>query len=381
MASTFLTPSVIGRETLMILKSELGIANMVYRDYESEFTAAKVGDTIGIRAPATYEVQEFTGTTTEQSSTEGRVELKLTKHLDLTIPVTSKELTLELDSFARQILQPAAVAWAEKIDKMVYEVYKDVYNFVGTAGSPPSTLAQVTDIDRILNELRIPSRNRNAFVDPLTKAKLLQIEAFHRADARGDGGSALEQAKMGNLLNLNWFMAQNIKRHDAGTQGATAGMTLSAAAPKGATSISITGAGSTNTFVKGDILTIAGVTLDSDTTTLAMFVVTQDAVASGGNVTLNIYPALPMAAASSRAVTGTASHRANMVFVREAIALAVVPLDKPMGTDKASIVQADGFAMRIVQGYNTTTKKDTISMDCLAGVKVIDPRLIARILG
>lgn len=378
--SNFLTPSVIARETLMLLKSETVIAGEVYRDYETEFTGAKIGDTVAIRAPATYEVKDFTGETSEQASNEGKVELKLTNHFDLTIPITAKELTLELSSFSEQILRGVAVAWSERLDKFVFECYKEVSNFVGAAGTPPATLAAVTDIDRILNELRIPSRDRMAFVDPLAKAKLMQIDAFHRADVRGDGGSALLRAKMGSLMNLDWYMAQNVKKHVAGTQGATAGMTLTSDTGKGATQIVIGGAGATNTFKKGDLLTIAGVTLDSETTTLAMFVVTQDAVASGGAATLNISPALPMNALATATVTGVAGHRVGLAFVKQAIALAVVPLEKPMGTDKAATMSSNGFSVRVVQGYDTKTKKDTISFDALAGIKVIDPRLVARIL-
>lgn len=380
--SVFQTPAVIARETLMLLKSETQIASMVYRDYETEFTGAKIGDTVGIRAPATYKVQDFTGETTEQATNEGKVELKLTNHFDLTIPITAKELTLELNDFSKQILQGVAVAWAERLDQFVFEAYKDIYNFIGSAGSPADTLAKVTDIDRIMNQLRIPMRDRAAFVDPLAKAKLMQIEAFHRADARGDGGSALARARMGTLMNLDWYMAQNVKRHTAGTQAATAGMTVNGTVSKGGTSVVIAGAQNNATFKKGDLFTIAGVTLDTDTTTLAMFVVTADATASGGGaVTLSFYPALPMDATSGVAVTGVASHSVGIAFVKQAIALAVVPLEKPMGTDKATTMSSEGFGVRVVQGYDTKTKKDTISFDALAGIKVIDPRLAVRLLG
>lgn len=382
MSNQLITPQKIARETLAILTSEVGIADAVYRDYEAEFTSAKVGDMVTIKAPATFTVKNFNGVTEQQPIVEKSVQLKLTEHFDLTIPVTAKEMTLELQSFSEQVLRGVAVAFSEKLDNFVYENYKDIYNFIGTAGSPPSTVAQVTDIDRIMNELRIPMRDRMAFIDPLAKSKLLQIEAVHRADARGDGGTALEMARIGNLMNLNFFMGQNVARHTAGTQGATAGMTIASNAVKGATSLSIQGAQANATFVQGDLFTIAGVTLDSKTTTPAMFVVTSDVAANGsGAVTLPFYPELPSNVSSGVAVTAVASHRVNMAFVKQAIALAVVPLDLPMGTDKAAMATYGGMGIRVVQQYDSARKLDTISFDCLAGQKVIDPRLALRVLG
>jgi hypothetical protein len=52
MANTILTPSIIANEALLILENNLTAANTVFRDYESEFTGSRVGDTITIRKPA-----------------------------------------------------------------------------------------------------------------------------------------------------------------------------------------------------------------------------------------------------------------------------------------------------------------------------------------
>ena len=46
MANTFLTPSVIARESLIVLENNLIAANLVHRDYSDEFV--QVGDTVTI---------------------------------------------------------------------------------------------------------------------------------------------------------------------------------------------------------------------------------------------------------------------------------------------------------------------------------------------
>ena len=50
MANTFLTPSVVAREALMVLENNLVMANLVHRDYSDEFV--QVGDTVTIRKPS-----------------------------------------------------------------------------------------------------------------------------------------------------------------------------------------------------------------------------------------------------------------------------------------------------------------------------------------
>ena len=51
MPNMFLTPSVIGREALMILENQLVATQLFHRGHTEEFTGAKVGDTITVRGP------------------------------------------------------------------------------------------------------------------------------------------------------------------------------------------------------------------------------------------------------------------------------------------------------------------------------------------
>ena len=80
-------------------------------------------------------------------------------------------------------------------------------------------------------------------------------------------------------------------------------------------------------------------------------------------------------------ITIVGSHSANLAFHPNAFALAVVPLELPRGTDKASYINYQGMGIRVVFGYDNNSKKDTISFDVLCGAKCIDPRLAVRVLG
>ena len=59
------------------------------------------------------------------------------------------------------------------------------------------------------------------------------------------------------------------------------------------------------------------------------------------------------------------------------MALVTRPLALPLGAANSAIVNYDGFGLRVVYGYDQNTKKDTISIDMLYGVKLLDDALIA----
>ena len=108
MSNTLLTPDIIAKEALMVLESNLTMANLVHRDYANEFV--QVGDTITVRKPASFVAKNFLGTVEAQDITEGSVDVKLDRYRDVTVNVTAKELTLDIKDFSEQIVTPALSA-------------------------------------------------------------------------------------------------------------------------------------------------------------------------------------------------------------------------------------------------------------------------------
>lgn len=104
MANTFLTPSVVAREALMVLENNLVMANLVHRDYSDEFV--QVGDTVTIRKPAKFTAKNFAGAIVRQDASEGSVAVKIDRHRDVSFEVTSKEMTLDIKDFSSQLIAP-----------------------------------------------------------------------------------------------------------------------------------------------------------------------------------------------------------------------------------------------------------------------------------
>ena len=98
--NTILTPDIIAREALMVLRNNAVMANLVHRDYSNEFVGA-VGDTITVRKPATFVANEYSGAIEVQDATETGVEVKMDKHLDVSFAVTAKQLTMDIADFCR----------------------------------------------------------------------------------------------------------------------------------------------------------------------------------------------------------------------------------------------------------------------------------------
>jgi hypothetical protein len=82
-------------------------------------------------------------------------------------------------------------------------------------------------------------------------------------------------------------------------------------------------------------------------------------------------------------VLGTAStgYLQNLVFHKNAFALAVVPMEKPAGAVDVARKSYKGLSVRVVPYYDGTNDISNYRLDVLYGVKVIDNRLAVRMGG
>ena len=286
MANTFLTPDIIAREALMVLRNNAVMANLVYRDYSDEFVAG-VGDTITVRKPATFVAKEFTSTIEVQDATETGVPVKMDKHLDVSFKVTSKQMAMDIEDFSSQLLVPAMQAFADKIDKYLIGLEASATNRVAHASGAISP-ADLIEARKLLSQNAAPLMDRRFVVGTTAEADLLGNELFVSAEKVGDAGTALREASLGRKFGMDIYTDQNIAK-----------------------------TGSSSKYVP------------------------------------------------------------SIAFHKNAMALVTRPLALPNGASKSAIVNYDGFGLRVVYGYDITTKSDTVSIDMLCGVKLLDDKLIA----
>ena len=421
-ANTFMTPDVIAREALLILENNIVSPQVMSTSAVGDFTGAKVGDTIRVRRPAFFDVDEFGRTSSSQSTTikiqdavENSVNLQIEKHFDVSFEVSSKELTLAVDDFNERLLKPAMSALAQKIDEYALSKIADLGGLQGpsTTYAAPATLPEVAAIVEKMNNQMIPMENRKLLVSPSMQSALYAIDAFVRADIRGGAfTSPVQEASLGRFMGLDTMMTQMLPKHSAMGSAASTGSTdavyaTSAAATEGATSININaGPAGTLTLKKGDTLSIDyadGVTRDH--------VVTNTSIAFGSNAItgVGIFPAaygiggvaavaggVPEVIASGAVVKNTTttlnaagtttasspvtSYTMGAAFHPSAFQMVFAPQANPMGPGTSSAtVNYNGMSLRVLQTYDHQFKRDLISVDCLVGAAVVDGRLGVRI--
>lgn len=206
MANTILTPDIIAREALMVLRNNAVMANLVHRDYSDEFIAG-VGDTITIRKPATFSAKEFNGEIEVQDAKENGVTVVMDKHLDVSFAVTSKELTMDIENFSKQFLVPAMQAFQDKIDSYLLGLQSDIKgNRVSASGDIRN---DVVDARTKLTAAAAPLADRRFVYGSDTEADLLKTDLFVSAEKVGDEGTALREASLGRKFGMDFYVDQN----------------------------------------------------------------------------------------------------------------------------------------------------------------------------
>lgn len=205
MANNFLTPSVIAREALMVLRNNAVMANLVHRDYSDEFVAG-VGDTITIRKPATFTAKEYNGSIEVQDATETGIPVVMDKHLDVSFAVTAKQLSMSIEDFSAQLLVPAMQAFADKVDKYLLGLKADITNKVVPTDSVQN---DVVDARSYLTKAAAPLADRRFVYGTDTETKLLKTDLFVSAEKVGDEGTALREASLGRKFGLDFYVDQN----------------------------------------------------------------------------------------------------------------------------------------------------------------------------
>lgn len=216
MANSFLTPDVIARAALANLYETTVMAGLVHRDYEPEFMA-RVGDTVTVRKPATFTAKEFARPAgiEIQDATEGSVDVTLNHFADVSFAVTSEDLTLNIQDFSAQLLNPAMEAIAQKIDRDLLALRDDVTAEVGIEDAGPPALAAwndprvLVDAGRTLTQAKVPLTERRAVVGPIIGAEWMKDPLFHEADRRGDTDGLIDAA-VGRKFGFDNYMTQNI---------------------------------------------------------------------------------------------------------------------------------------------------------------------------
>lgn len=361
MGNTILTPDIIAKEALMQLESNLVMAGLVHRDYSKEFV--NVGDTITIRKPAKFVAKNFLGKTEEQALSEGKTTVKMDRYRDITVPITSKEMTLEISDFSEQVVQPAMRAIAEAVDGDILAVgIQNAANKVSVSTTP--IIKDLANVGKALDKKKAPrDKLRNLVLGVDSTYKYNTLAEFTDISASGSS-EALRDATIGKAYTMNTYMSQNVPSSSAETAGTITALKVTGTKEgKEFTASGVTPA--TGKFSVGDKIIVNGY----------IYTVSEAVTAASGAATIKVDEEIVETISTAvDAMPIIKEH--SLGFHRNGLALVTRALELPAGASKAAIASANGLAVRVVYGYDQDTKTDKISFDIIYGVKDLNDDLL-----
>ena len=403
MANTILTPTMITRETGVILKNSLQFGRNVSRKYDDRFAAsgAKIGSTLDVRIPPRYLVTKAEALSIQDSTETKRTLTVGYAHVGLEF--TMNDLLLSINDFSQQFLNSAVAALANQIDLDGAQRYEDVFNLVGTigGGAPTALSTYLTARAKLIEEATPQDNNWTMAINAVMEEKIIDaLKGLFQSDRQLQ--KQYEEGQMMRAIGFNWITDMNMFVHTTGTRDNTTPVTNGA--NQTGSSLICDGFDATVTIKKGDVFTIAGMNAVNpqsrqDTGRLRQFVVTADVTADGsGNATLSIYPPIS-ASGKDQTVTALVGDGTTIVFngasasltgaqglafQREAFSLTMVDQELPEGVHFAGRITGDdakawNIALRLVRQYDINSNKIPARLDAVYGWLTARPELACRI--
>jgi hypothetical protein len=416
MANTALTASIVAKTALAILENDL--PDVFYRAHEDEFdkkvNGYKVGDTISIRRPADFTVR--TGATMNlQDVIEGKIDLTVDQQIGVDFNFSSTDLTLKIDDLAERVMRPAIASIVNHMQNDAYSVmYKRLYNYVGAPTTVINSFADFALAPERLDEMAVPQAGRIGVLCPHDHWGLVGSQT----QLNGGNGlieSAYRKGSLPDVGGVELFKSQLIPTHTTGARtnatgpgqvnGASQEVTYDSVKNTWTMSLSTNNHPTTWTWKEGDVFTLEGCYMvnprtKASTGILQQFVVCADVSANAttaSNTTMTISPPIIFSGphqtvtlsgvASTDDLTltniGTAStaYRQNMVFHKNTMALAVVPMEMPAAAVGGARESYKGFSCRVIPGYDIINDVSKWRFDLLYGRRPIDPRIGTRLSG
>jgi len=441
-------PEKWANEGLAILEENMVMAHLVHRDFEDE--VQKYGDVVNTRRPNKFKVDRKVDgdTLTYQDAQSTNVPVTLDQWFVQPFTIYDGEDSMSFQDLVQIYLHPAMLSIANGVDRavtgQVQRFFGGVSARVGRLENLPAATSNETVLEarQVLNDNLAPmDAARHLLLTSSSETALLKNDIFVKANERGDGGTALENARLGKIYGFNTWMGQNVPSLASGTTIAGTVTGAEVAGETGALSCTL---GAT---VVGEFINVAG--NDQPTYCTAITAATTDFTlnealkyATGSGAVCTAYTSdtvdhpssgtyaigwtkaiqmdniayfsigqlcafgtgagrrtytvievngdtvyldrpLEVAVADGAAAFPGPQGNMNIAFHREALALITRPLALPRaGTGvSAAIASYNGISMRITMQYNQSAGGTQVNCDMLAGLAVLDTNLACVVLG
>ena len=205
-------PEVWAMEGLATLEENMIMAQLVHRDFSNE--VANFGDVVNTRKVGVFKNYRKTDSdsVTAQNANATNVPVTLNLHNYINFTIKDGEASKSFKDLVAQYLKPGAQGIARGIDRMLCG---QAQAFEGNEAGKLDVVTSSTARDYLLECREVLNRNnaylqdRSLVLGPAAETLLLQTDILTKANERGDGGLALEEARLGRILGFNTYMDQN----------------------------------------------------------------------------------------------------------------------------------------------------------------------------
>lgn len=437
-------PEVWAAEGLIQLEAATVMGNLVHRDFSNEIASfgdiVNTRKPADFEAKRKVDGDDVT----VQDATASNVPVALNQWFHTSFMIRDGERSKSMQDLLNQYMTPAARSLAQAMDQaLCAQAYQFMDNYVGHLGTA-MTKTTMVDIREKMNELLMPQEERYLVVTSASEADLLNVADFVNAEKVGGSVAALRNAALGRLFGIDTFMSQNAPSiasgqtatsltlngaHAAGATTININENLTTEVVVGGYAViagddvpqlvtaRTTGTNGTLTVTPGlkracstgaaiTVLTPSTVNYPSNYAAGWSKVITADAFsvapkrgqliafnASPTNVygtygtptTTTMWLDRPLVAGVNDAQTigiGPAGNY-NFAFHRNAIAFVSRPLAMPEGGVgvRAGVASYNGYSMRVTIGYDIKAQGHLVTLDSLAGIKVLDSNLGVIVYG
>lgn len=402
MPGTFQTADWVSARVVANIKNKLviaeGFSKAHERDFEKEFA---IGDSVRVKYPDQGLIREgltYIGASPDRKYTTITVDNFF--GIDLEWDSIEKALSMErsLEEIEEQYIEPRAATIAQEIDSRAARfAYLNTNNVIGALGVTPTTLDTYNQArTRIFENAGWASAKRRSMViTPQMVETAITGTARGLFNTGGQENDIFREGIIGTYGGFKWMESMSLYQHTSGIWTTVLSSTTVSGSGQSGSSL-LVAATTGDTFVAGDIITIAAVNnvnprTKRSTGRLKQFKIMANATAAASAATLTIFPeiigpgdpyqnvdALPLTAAvvqmwpgttmvNGAATTGTL----GMAYTDEAFAL--VGIDLPM-PKKSSMQMCEaytdpdtGIQVSILQDFDFDARKWKTRMDVALG--------------
>jgi hypothetical protein len=398
---------------LAILHNKSTFIGTIGRQYDDQFGQenAKIGNQLKIRLPNQYNYRRGP-VSNMQGTQEQNIVLVLSQIGGADMDFSDTDLSLNIEDFAERVLDPAVATIIANMESDAFQMFKDIYQFTGTAGSTPAGILPFLNAKTLLNQSLAPKgKGRKVQLDSVTSAAMSNGMTNFFNPVKAIEEQFLE-GTMGRASNFDFYENELVPVHTTGTMAGSANVYVNGANQTG-TTVLLAGFTAGATITRGTVFTMTGcskVHMETKQTfgSLQQFVATGTAdgtdvytADANGNVTLNISPAIipvialpavqnPYSNVTASPTTGVAgsvvfqgaastSYGQNIAYDKTAFTFVTGDMTLPKGMDMCYREVSEGISLRILRGFDIINNVYLSRLDVLYGYLATRPQCAARV--